>query len=131
MIVQHRYLNNKRKIKFKLLCLVSALALQFAATAQTPHIDSLLQVLKTQEDDTAKANTLFDLTRAYLFELNNYDKVGEYGLQQLALSKKLHFKKGIAYGLLNRGIFYWGKGDFATAIDYQKKSLVLMQNNSL
>ena len=72
--------------------------------AQTPRIDSLLIVLKTAKEDTSKANTLHELTRAYLFELNDHQKVGEYGSQQLALSLKLKFKKGIAYGYLNRAI---------------------------
>jgi serine phosphatase RsbU (regulator of sigma subunit) len=113
-------------VSLKIYMLLCIALFYYPSNAQTPHIDSLLQVLKSQKEDTLKANTLFDITRAYLFELNDYQKVGEYGLQQLELSRKLNFKKGIAYGLLNRGIYYWGKGDFTTAMDYQKKSLVLM-----
>lgn len=95
--------------------------------AQTPRIDSLLRVLKTLKEDTTKANTLHELTRAYLFEINDNQKVGEYGSQQLALSLKLHFKKGIAYGYLNRAIYYRATGDLDTALIYDNKSLRLMQ----
>lgn len=95
--------------------------------AQTPRIDSLLIVLKTAKEDTSKANTLHELTRAYLFELNDHQKVGEYGSQQLALSLKLKFKKGIAYGYLNRAIYYRSSGDLDTALFYDMKCLPLMQ----
>lgn len=98
----------------------------YTVTAQTPHIDSLLSVLKTQKEDTSKANTLFELTRAYLFELNDNQKVGEYGALELRLSQRLNFKKGIAYGYLNRAIFYRAAGDLDTAWVYDKKSLEVM-----
>lgn len=95
--------------------------------AQTPHIDSLLRVLKTMKEDTTKANTLFDLTRAYLFELNDNQKVGEYGTQQLALSQKLNFKKGIAWGYLNKAIYFRATGSLDSALVYDYKSLPIMR----
>ena len=98
-----------------------------SAFAQTPRIDSLLRVLKTMKEDTSKANTLFELTRAYLFELNDNQKVGEYGMQQLVLSQKLNFKKGIAYGYLNRAIYFRSTGSLDSALIYDKKSLILMR----
>jgi serine phosphatase RsbU (regulator of sigma subunit) len=98
----------------------------FPSFAQTPKIDSLLNVLKTQKEDTSKANTLHELTRAYLFDLNDNQKIGEYGTQQLTLSLKLNFRKGIAYGYLNRAIFYRSSGELDTALIYDKKSLVIM-----
>ncbi len=103
------------------------LFLAYSLPAQTPRIDSLLRVLKTQKEDTAKANTLFELTRAYLFELNDNKKVGEYGTQQLQLSLKLNFKKGIAYGYLNRAIFYRSSGDYEKAMVFDNKSLAVMK----
>jgi serine phosphatase RsbU (regulator of sigma subunit) len=93
----------------------------------TPHIDSLLAVLRTQKEDTNKVNTLHELTRAYLFELNDNEKVGEYGKKQLLLSQKLNFKKGIAYGYLNCGIVSRTSGDMQQALIYDKKSLELMK----
>jgi serine phosphatase RsbU (regulator of sigma subunit) len=106
------------------ICIVAACSPVFA---QTPRIDSLLNVLKTQKEDTSKANTLFELTRAYLFELNDNQKVGEYGSQELELSLKLNFKKGIAYGYLNRGIFYRTGGDYHKAMVFDKKCLAVMR----
>ena len=92
----------------------------------TPHIDSLLAVLKTQKEDTNKVNTLYELTRAYLFELNDNEKVGAYGKQQLELSQKLNFKKGIAYGYLNCAIVSRTSGNNRQALIEDKKSLELM-----
>lgn len=108
----------------------SALFLSFGALSfaqSTPHIDSLLAVLKTQKEDTNKVNTLHELTRAYLFELNDNEKVGEYGKKQLALSQKLNYKKGIAYGYLNCGIISRSSGDNQQALVYDNKSLEVMK----
>ncbi len=95
--------------------------------AQTPHIDSLSKVLKTQKEDTAKVNTINELARAYLFELNDYVKVGEFGEQQLTLARKINYKKGIAWGLLNRAIYYRSIGDNVTALSSDSLSLLLMK----
>jgi signal transduction histidine kinase len=105
---------------------ISIFAIYSLSFAQTPKIDSLLTILKTQKEDTSKVNTLSELTRAYLFDVNDLQKVGEYGSQQLALSLKLNFRKGIAYGYLNRAIFYRSSGELDSALIYDKKSLPIM-----
>jgi serine phosphatase RsbU (regulator of sigma subunit) len=92
----------------------------------TPHIDSLLKVLPTMKEDTNKANLLHELSRGYLYELHKMDKVNEYAQLELELSQKLNFKKGIAFGLLNKGIFFWSTGDYKTALYHYKKSLRIM-----
>ncbi|HET6226943.1 MAG TPA: tetratricopeptide repeat protein [Bacteroidia bacterium] len=113
---------------FILLHFVLFLSIGSVSSAQTtPHIDSLLTVLKTEKEDTNKANTLHELCRAYLFELNDNEKVGAYGKELLALSQKLNFKKGMAYGYLNWGIVTRNAGDMQMALVYDKKSLELMK----
>jgi serine phosphatase RsbU (regulator of sigma subunit)/uncharacterized protein HemY len=103
------------------------LLLPFASTSQsTPRIDSLLQALLHTADDTNKANLLHEISRGYLYELHNMEKVNEYAHQQLELSQKLQFKKGIAFGYLNKGIFFWSTGDYKTALYHYKKSLRIM-----
>jgi signal transduction histidine kinase len=113
-------------VYFRPLLFIRIFAIYSPFFAQTPKIDSLLNILKTQKEDTSKVNTLSELTRAYLFELNDLQKVGEYGSQQLALSLKLNFRKGIAYGYLNRAIFYRSSGELDSALVYDKKSLPVM-----
>jgi serine phosphatase RsbU (regulator of sigma subunit)/Tfp pilus assembly protein PilF len=99
----------------------------FLSIAQTPHIDSLSRLLKIAKEDTAKANLLNELARAYLFELNDINKVYIYGAQELKLSRELNYKKGIAYGLMHIGIFKRSHGDYKEAITYANKSLELMK----
>jgi signal transduction histidine kinase len=113
-------------IYFRSLLFICIVAIHSSSFAQTPKIDSLLNILKIQKEDTSKVNTLSELARAYLFDLNDLQKVGEYGAQQLALSLKLNFKKGIAYGYLNRAIFYRSSGELDSALVYDKKSLPIM-----
>jgi serine phosphatase RsbU (regulator of sigma subunit) len=114
---------------FSILLLCSdILFLSVPASAQTPHIDSLMHVLKTMKSDTNKANTLHEISRAYLYELNNMEMVNHYATLELELSQKLNYKKGIAYGLLNKGIFYWSIGNYKTAMYHYKKSLIIMKD---
>jgi serine phosphatase RsbU (regulator of sigma subunit)/Tfp pilus assembly protein PilF len=98
-----------------------------ASSAQNPHLDSLTNVLKSMKEDTSKINTLNELCRAYLFETNDNSKSSAYIDQQLALSKKLNFKKGLAFGYTNMAILYTNKGDYKIALEYNQLSLKLMQ----
>jgi serine phosphatase RsbU (regulator of sigma subunit)/Tfp pilus assembly protein PilF len=95
--------------------------------AQTPHLDSLLNVLKTVREDTSGANTLNEVARAYLFEISDNTKSYNYIDRQLALSKKLNYKKGLASGYSNMASFYTKKGEFKIALEYNKLSLKFMQ----
>ncbi len=114
---------------FSILLLCSHLLLSdFSALAQTPHIDSLIGALKNMKQDTSRANTYHEISRAFLYELNNMEMVNYYATQELELSQKLNFKKGIAYGMLNKGIFYWSLGNYKTAMYHYKKSLIVMKD---
>ena len=115
-----------RSILFLFFIIFSASSLW----AQTLRLDSLLAVVKTMKEDTNKANTFYEISRAYLNELNNVKKVAEYGWKELALSQKLNFKKGMANSMLNIGIFYRMSGNYDMALYYDNKSLVLMQETS-
>jgi serine phosphatase RsbU (regulator of sigma subunit) len=95
--------------------------------AQTPHIDSLLTVLKTLKEDTSKSNTLNEITRAYLFELNDQEKANVYIQQQITQAKKINYKKGLAFGYLNSGILYRTTGNYQMAHHYDSEALKIMQ----
>lgn len=111
-----------------LLCIFHFLTtfLCSSLNAQTAKIDSLQKVLKTLEADTNKANILYEISRAYLFDLNDIQKVKEYAQQELELSKKIHYEKGIAYSLLNMGTFYWKTGEYDVALYHYRESLKKM-----
>lgn len=107
------------------------LFLRVSSFAQNPHIDSLQKVLTFQKADTNRANTLHEISRAYLFELNDIQKMNEFAELELSLSQKLNYEKGIAYAQLNKGIFYWRAGEYNTALYYYRKSLKLMIHSKL
>jgi serine phosphatase RsbU (regulator of sigma subunit) len=95
--------------------------------AQTPIIDSLQNLLSTKKtEDSTKANVLDELCKEYIIELNNTEKASIYAGEQLKLSQKINYKKGIADGFLNYGSIYRSHGDFSMAISYQKKALDIM-----
>ncbi len=113
---------------FKSTLLLSLFVLMHTVSmAQTSQIDSLTHLLKTAQEDTLKANLLNNLARAYLFDLDDISKMYMYGAQGLKLSQQLHYKKGIAYGLMHVGIFKRSHGDYNEAIDYAQRSLLLMK----
>jgi|SRR4051812_11000612 len=116
-----------------LLCFLLGNFIYFSLSAQstTPKIDSLLKVVTTMKPDTTKANTLHEISRAYLNDLHDMANVQKYADLELVLSQKLNYEKGIAYGLLNKGIYYWGTGEYNTALYHYKKSLKLMIHSGL
>jgi serine phosphatase RsbU (regulator of sigma subunit) len=90
-------------------------------------MDSLKHFIRTAKEDTLKGNALIDLTRSCLFELNDYNLLNQYNDQLVELSEKLHFKKGIAYSLLNKALYFKSKGDNKTALNYNLRALPIMQ----
>lgn len=81
--------------------------------------------------DTSKANTLHEISRAYLFDLHDHANMQKYADLELALPQKINYEKGIAYALLNKGIYYWSVGEYNTALYHYKKSLKLMINSGI
>ena len=112
----------RRSVLF--VCILSVLLTPLCA--QTPRIDSLLNVLKKSPEDTSKALTLIDLCIAYRREVNDQEKVKEYTTKLLDLSRKLNYKKGKAWGYLNYASSLWSTGDYLRSIDYSQMSLKLM-----
>jgi serine phosphatase RsbU (regulator of sigma subunit)/Tfp pilus assembly protein PilF len=97
-------------------------------SAQSPHLDSLFNLLAVQPDDTNKVNALNEIARAYLREFNDIMKVGEYGKKELHLARKLNYKKGIAQAMINVAIMYRsGTSNYDLALYYDRMALKLMR----
>ncbi len=109
------------------MLLTGMLLLFFSSTAQTPRLDSLLKILPTMKEDTFKFNLLNEITRSYMTELNNTEKVAEYAAMELALAQKLNFRKGIGIGIFYKGFACWSKGDYAGALVHYKHALSIMK----
>jgi serine phosphatase RsbU (regulator of sigma subunit) len=95
--------------------------------SQNAKLDSLKQLLSKAPEDTTKANLMIEITRAYLYGFNDRDAMQDYSEKNLVLSKKLNYKKGIAYSYNYLGIVRWGKGDLDIALNYYKNALALMR----
>jgi serine phosphatase RsbU (regulator of sigma subunit) len=103
------------------------LFLSLNAFGQNAKLDSLKKLLLNAPEDTTKANLLIKITRSFLYDLNDHDSMQAYSEKNLALSKKLNYKKGIAYAYNYMGIVSWGKSDLEKALDYYTKGLALMR----
>ncbi len=82
------------------------------------RIDSIVEKMPYQKDDTNKVNLLLDLSRTY-----GYDGAISDGNSALELSEKLHWKKGIALAYFNLGSIYRGQTNYPKALEYLLKAL--------
>lgn len=80
------------------------------------------------KEDTLRSNTLNELTRIYLFELQDLEKGHANAVQQIALAKKINFKKGLANGYLNNGIYYRTTGNYGMAHYFDNAALKIVQS---
>ena len=91
------------------------ICLAISSVAQNRAIDSLRNVLKTQQDDTAKANTLNRLSEK-LWRTSKYDTALVCAISAQNLADKSDSKKAKATAFKNIGTVYYYKGDFPLAL---------------
>jgi len=85
------------RVKWVILLIFPVIILFYADllhAQNTAKIDSLLTVLETAKEDTAKANNLYILSMQ-LITARDYDRAKEYANSALSLSEILNFKFGI------------------------------------
>lgn len=96
--------------------------------AQNHELDSLQNALKSAtNNDTLKANILNQISRGYLYDFNNLEKMKQYADQAIQLSQKSGFKKGLGFGYIYFGIYYYNKGNYEYALVYYNRSLKLLE----
>jgi serine phosphatase RsbU (regulator of sigma subunit)/Tfp pilus assembly protein PilF len=95
--------------------------------SQNAKLDSLKNVLAKNPGDTTKSNIIIEIARTYLYDYNDGEKVKDYAEKGLVFSRKINYKKGIAYSYLFLGICQWKKGEFDRALAYYKASLLIMK----
>lgn len=86
-------------------------------------IDSLLTVLPKMKDDTSKVNILNSLS--YEYRRVDVDEGIRYGTLAAELSKKLHWRHGLAHAYRMIGINYSSVPVLDTALDNLEKSLAI------
>lgn len=105
-----------------ILCIILSLNLQVSAQQNAANADSLRAVLQAvKTEDSARVTNLLNLSYAILFE--NLDSAIVVEEEAMNLSRKIHFQKGIAFSLRQKGLIYYYQGDFITAIDYSQQAL--------
>lgn len=78
-------------------------------------IDSLLNLVKIDKEDTNKVIHQYKLCREYS-NIGEFGKGLSYGKQALLLAQKLNFKRGIAYAYNNVGVIYFNYGNYSEAL---------------
>lgn len=110
----------------KLLLYMIAQIMLLNVSAQQPSVvDTLLQKLDSDIDDTSRVNTLNQIAADIFFI--NPDEIKHYADEALLLSESIGYQKGVAQAYNNLGIYYRGKGIYDKAIDYFFNSLQIME----
>jgi len=113
------------------LCYILLLvALGVGAWAQTREADSLVLLLKTSREDTAKVKLLNSISREYRL-IGNYNKGLPYAQQAMTLAQKLNFKKGQVTASNNIGMMNYGLGNASEALKYLFLSLKMCREMKL
>jgi len=109
------------KISIHLVTFILISSLQPTYSQTSKKSDSLLKVYNKQPDDTTKVNILRDLYAIALY--NNINDAKKYAYEQLKLSQKLNYKKGIGYAYYNIGTYNRNVDQGDSAKSYYKKAL--------
>lgn len=91
--------------------------------------DSLQRVYQTQQEDSSKVETLNLLFNAYLY--NDIEKAKRYALEQLALSRRINYKKGVAQGNNNLGVYFNNTVNLDSCHWYYRKALAIYKELGL
>ncbi|WP_310557576.1 histidine kinase dimerization/phosphoacceptor domain -containing protein [Flavobacterium sp.] len=95
--------------------------------AQNKKIDSLLVLLKTQKEDTIKANTYIKLCDELRFV--STQKLETYNNKLLQFSQKINYQKGIGHYYWFLADTYTKNSDFEKAVGAAKKAKALLYNS--
>ncbi|HRG57871.1 MAG TPA: adenylate/guanylate cyclase domain-containing protein [Bacteroidia bacterium] len=91
-------------------------------------IDSLLNILKTSDDDSNKVNTLNELSKYLGWRIGNYDTAIYFALSAIKISEKIHYKKGEASALNNFGQVYFHQGKTPEALKSHFEALKIREH---
>lgn len=90
---------------------------------QNTALDSLLQVYKTQPNDTNKVQTLQSLFQSYLY--NQPKQALEYAQKALDLAQELNYKKGIARSYYDIGVYHSNDSQEDSTLIYYNKAAAM------
>lgn len=103
------------------ICLLLFLGLAVLSNAQPGEKDSLLRLLPSAKEDTAKVMLLVKIADVY--ETNNQDSSEYYLEKSRQLSESLKFLRGIYKYNERSAVLSFTKGDYTRAMELSKKAL--------
>ena len=84
--------------------------------AQSSHkLDSVYALLKTAGEDSTRVNALLFLA-GHQLDISDYNRADSLANEELALSEKIKYTKGLAYGHTYLGLAYYYEGNYASAL---------------
>jgi adenylate cyclase len=110
--------------KYFFFCIL-LFSIEFSFAQDQKSVDSLLSVLKTVKQDSAKANILDALSKVYWG--NNSEKAMDYAKQELTLSEQCGYKKGIGNAYNSIGVVHKQNGNYFSAMEFHKKALKISE----
>jgi len=89
---------------------------------QNTSIDSLLGILQTGRQDTARVAALNALSLEYI-QIDELDQASDYADKAITLADQIDFKKGKAYALKHKGIAEYYQGKYKEVLENWTQSL--------
>lgn len=115
--------------KFNVLLLSLLVCLNGFTQSNTDiNVDSIKQLLQTAPQDTSRSKLLYKLVSWYMTE--DRDSLFKYVQQQLVLSEKLNYKRGIAEVYEALGSYYYGQDNLPKGMEYTYKCVRLAEQTS-
>jgi signal transduction histidine kinase len=103
---------------------------------QNKKIDSLINALEKQKDDTSKVNTLNELARQFLI-IRKVADAKKYSEDALVLAKKIDFKKGVTNSYISlgnvsnlQGNIFYSENNYPDALNKFLDALKIYERNN-
>ena len=111
--------------RIRYLIYINLLYIPFIVSAGDKQADSLITTLNTSREDSAKVNTLLQISKYYLAT----DPVIaiRYSIMAGELAKKLNFKRGIALSFKNAGLAYYTQGNYIETLNNWQQSAKIFE----
>ena len=100
--------------------------ISLTAIGQSPEIDSLLSVLDNAPMDSARVNTLLQLSSKYYRTVPA--EAIRLGKEARNLAEEIDFKKGLAFAYKSIGMGYYFSGNYVDALVNWKQSLATFES---
>jgi two-component system, NarL family, sensor kinase len=125
-VILHYYYAKSSMFVFKWVFIVLIFCTAIDSFSQSRKEDSLLLVLNSASNDTAKVDLLATLGRSYQYV--NPSKAMLYAQQSLDLAKKAKYQYGVASALNSVAALLIEKGDYLTVSQFLNQSLEIASN---